>query len=360
MSQSRHVKRRWDTTRSFLRTRASTVIFCSLVPLPQVHTASIHSFIHPFTRDSDMADASPRKQLRESARNVQLQSARIKAAGDATHQDEGETETRVGSSDDGPFEITIRSKPSARIAFTGSSLRDAVDQLVCEFHAWNREASRIGHVFQCTIAGVATMQPRVHAALFRMLRAVGFAVLSAIEGEIERSGQVVIDRRLTPATCALIDRLHGAFHDWSTRPVNANSVFTHDFRMHDLPREEHAALSDALVKRGFAVDARHSMFHVMRAMDPPAKARTSDVDDQVAAATIVNEANRQFTQWLILVKCQPTVRFAMLVRMAHVSVSGRRLVEHLLRASGFSIELDRNTTEPSVFLVQRNASRQLI
>ena len=65
---------------------------------------------------------------------------------------------------------------------------------------------------------------------------------------------------------------------------------------------------------------------------------SSDVlDDQARASAIVDEANRQFTQWLILTNCSPTSSFAMSVDLMGMPDSSRQLVKRLLRASEFQI-----------------------
>lgn len=61
------------------------------------------------------------------------------------------------------------------------------------------------------------------------------------------------------------------------------------------------------------------------------------LDDQARAAAIVDDANRQFTQWLILANCSLTSSFAMSVDLMGMPDSSRQLVKRLLHASEFQI-----------------------
>ena len=162
----------------------------------------------------------------------------------------------------------------------------------------------------------------------------------------------------TPPTTAvrvILDRVQGAFSEWISLMQNADRLFVREFSVDDLSQDERLALLHLLKADGFAVreiaydtDLPRNAFYVECAVpsftSPKTEAEVTvsspvatQLDDQARASAIVDEANRQFTQWLILTNCSPTSSFAMSVDLMGMPDSSRQLVKRLLRASEFQI-----------------------
>ena len=275
--------------------------------------------------------------------------------------------------------IERRAAPLKEETTPAANLHAMVEHVQLAFRKWNMAEPRTGQTFKHTIAGIARARTGVCAALSVLLRASGFivAVRAANAGDGEEYDAIDAWREgeVSPVQ-ARIDRLQGEFREWGNSPERCtNRLFIREFGVDDLAQDERFVLMRALADAGF--DAREIAYktgtpqvafrvertepvRIIGASTPPRVSEPIAVTlaEQKNVALLVDEANRQFNQWLLASNCHPTDSFASPVHATGLTDAGLALFKRLLRGNDFCVRHAADA-DPHVFHIRRSTSKRV-